>query len=443
MSRKKQASKSKRQNSPQQHVLREKKEQRETIDRLCNEIADLHEVSLYVMYEMGILPPLYAGEHLGENREAIALWGVNEESPEIGAMFVRVMPNIEPNEDLQTEREDLGLFNDWPITELLNGLKDSDGKPLIEGAENLKDMQILFALLGNQIQPAPGYYRQGMIEAVARLLPYAVFIHIPVAIEYGEDEEEEVVYNWDDLEHYHAEIIYAESPQLLEVAVWEYRLNLALTSERADLVTEGLDPAEELLATTSDELGALWDMLVMRTVRVYGTTSAIRAKQLELDILREENGDLLIKTPLKRDAEPVAMLAETRLLIEANEDNILLRLEADSPMMRKIWPQVRANAFYAIRLREGVFVTGKHGELKVNGYSDSLTMEWVMTDSLPDLYRQVRLFSLSELLSVGKFIRGKTHPVEHFENSKAEDPLLMPDWNEDDTDSLENAPQVD
>src|SRR5260221_9559898 len=193
MSRKKQASKTKRNNPVKQQMMQEKKEQRESIKGLCEEVADLHEYSLFVMYDTGILPPFYAGEHLGEDREAVALWGVNEETPEIGAMFIRVMPDIEPNKRLKEEREELGLFNDWPITELLNGLADSDGKPLIEGAEGLKDMQIMFALLGNQIQPAPGYERAGMVEAVATLLPYAVIVHIPVT-----SSEEEVVYNWDD-----------------------------------------------------------------------------------------------------------------------------------------------------------------------------------------------------------------------------------------------------
>lgn len=439
MSRKSKAGKSRRQNSAQQRNTQEKKEQRETADRLCEEVGDLHELSLYVMYEMGILPPLYAGEYLGENREAIALWGVNEESPEIGAMFVRIMPDIEPNEDLQMERENLGLYNDWPIAELLNGLKDADGKPLIEGAENLRDMQIMFALLGNQIQPAPGYDREGMIDAVASLLPYAVFIHIPVTTEKGDSSDEDtddIVYDWDDLEHYRAEILYAESPQLLETAIWEYRLNLALASEQADVVAEGLDPEEELMVTNADELGAMWDMLVMRTIRIYGSTSAIRAKQLELDVLREENGDLIVKTPLKPEIEPITMLAGTRSLIEAaDNNNILIRLEADSPMMRHIWPQVRASAYYAIRLREGVFVTGPKGNLRVNGYSDSVTMEWLMTDSLPDLYRHVRLFSLSELLTVGNFIRGKTRPIEHFGKPDEEAPFPVADYEEESDES--------
>src|SRR5205809_8142608 len=90
-----------------QSASAERKTQRETLDVLRLELADLHQISLVVMADAGILPPLYGGEHLGADREVIALWGGDDEEPELGALLLRVTPGVEPNLDLEAMRDEL------------------------------------------------------------------------------------------------------------------------------------------------------------------------------------------------------------------------------------------------------------------------------------------------------------------------------------------------
>src|SRR4051794_13319553 len=125
---------------------REAREQLQMLKVLRDELRDLHEISLILMADEGILPPFYAGEHLGEDREIIPLWGLDGEKPELGAILVRAVEHVEPEMELQQTREELGLSNDWPVAELLDMLATSDGKTVIEGAEKLREMSILLML---------------------------------------------------------------------------------------------------------------------------------------------------------------------------------------------------------------------------------------------------------------------------------------------------------
>src|SRR5258708_1173723 len=81
-------------------ISQEERDQREGSKLLGDEVQDLHEISLIIMSDEGILPPLYAGEHLEDDREVIPLWGMNEEAPELGAMLLRIVEDVEPNTDL-------------------------------------------------------------------------------------------------------------------------------------------------------------------------------------------------------------------------------------------------------------------------------------------------------------------------------------------------------
>ncbi len=380
----------------------ERKTQREALDILRQELSDLHQVSLVVMSDRGILPPLYGGEHLGENREAIPLWGMDEDDPELGALLLRVMPGAEPNADLKAMREELGLSNDWPISELLDTLALPDGRSLVEGAEEISKLSMLFVLLDVQINAAPGYDRATMMEFIAATQPYAVFPIIPVS-----GEGDDLTYDWDSLEGFRAEVVYAETPEMLEAAVWEYRLNLALQEEIGQIKTDGFDPHEELLALDAAGLSALFELLALKGLRLYGVTSPVRARQQELDILREENDDLVVRAPLKPDNEPIPLLATDRLYIEGNDDGVILHLAGESSSFQKIWAQIRVHKFFCVRLRRGIYRRLASGKLKVSGFSARPTMEWFTAETLPDLYRRVRLRAIYEMLTTAQLVEGQ------------------------------------
>src|SRR5436190_19440677 len=92
-----------------QPLSAEQREQRQMLKVLREELHDLHEISLILMADEGILPPFYAGEHLGEDREIIPLWGMDGEKPELGAVLVRAVDHVEPAVELQQTRAELGL----------------------------------------------------------------------------------------------------------------------------------------------------------------------------------------------------------------------------------------------------------------------------------------------------------------------------------------------
>src|SRR6185436_3084507 len=106
-----------------------------------------------------------------EDREVIPLWGVADDKPELGALLLRVVSGVEPNPDLELMRDELGLTNDWPISELLEMLIMPDGEPMVEGANEIKKLSMLFALFGTQVHPAPGYDREQMLEHIADMQP--------------------------------------------------------------------------------------------------------------------------------------------------------------------------------------------------------------------------------------------------------------------------------
>jgi hypothetical protein len=385
----------------------ERQMQREALANLREELTDLHEISLVVMSDQGVLPPLYGGEHLGKDREAIPLWGITDEKPELGALLLRVQPGVEPNLELQTMRDELDLKNDWPISELLDVLVRPDGKSMVEGADEIRNLSMILALFGNQVVPAPGYDAERMAEHIADMLPYAVFPIVPIS-----GDAEDPVYQWENLDGFRAEVVYAGSPQLLEAAVWEYRLNRALQEDIAEIVADGGNPDEELMAKDVAGLSALYELLVMQGIRFYGTTSPIRARQQELDVLREENGDLIIKGPLKPEVEPLAFLADARKGISVNEHGEILHLRSEEDSIQRIWPRVRASNVFCIRARHGTYAQDHKGQVRVD-YSPDVILEWAMADSLPDLYRQVRLGSIYEMLGTCGLVKARIIDLAH------------------------------
>lgn len=380
--------------------------QRRWIQVLRDEIEYLHDLSLAVMLEQGILPPLYGGDYLEGAAEAIPLWGmVSEDQEELGLLMLRTMPDAEPNRDLRAARDDVEMINDWPVAEIFQHILPPD-KPIEDGAM-LKDLMIAIALIGNQVQPAPGFERTAMLDHMGAELPYAVFLRIPVV-----EDEEDFTYDWEDMEHYRAEVIFAETPEGLEAAVWKYRLELALTDEKSHLQAEGADLEEEMVAPDVAGLTGVFDIMVMEAMRYYGATSALRAKQEALDILRGEDGDLLIRAPLKTQIEPVPLLAELREEFKGDENGVVLRIEATSEAMTTIWPQVRPHPYFCLRLRRGKFKLSKGGQPRVDGYLPVPVAEWIIAESLPDLYNKTILHCLRQLLVTAGYIRMKVIPPE-------------------------------
>ncbi|MEP7290020.1 MAG: hypothetical protein ABI947_30095 [Chloroflexota bacterium] len=388
----------------QKILSHEEKDQRQLLHHLREEIEELHQIALIEMGNAGVLPPFYAGDYLGEDRELLPIWAVDD-SPELAGLFVRAVEGVEPNLELRVERDDLELDNDWPISEFLD-LLVFNGQKMLQADDKLRALSVMLNLVGNQIDPAPGYDRETMIEFMAEMKPYAAFVKIPTTL----DENNVLIYQWDDMEHYHAEIVYADSPQLLQAAVWEYRLNFALNVEIKEIMDDSGDPTEDLMGLDTAELGAIYETMVMCSFRLYGSTSPIRAKQLPLDILREENGDLVVRTPLKHDVEPIPLIAEYRDEIKIQKDlteDYLLHLAADDDIMQKVWPHIRASPFYAIHVRYGRYIIGRNGNLKVSGYLPNPVFEWETGDTLSDLYRRARLTNIYQMLGSGGFVEAQ------------------------------------
>jgi hypothetical protein len=384
----------------QQQLSDDELEQLDTLDIIRSEIKEFHEIALIEMSNNGVLPPFYAGEYLGENREVIPMWAFGEDN-ELGALLLRVCAGVEPNRDLQDARTELDLINDWPMSELMDTLVDEKGQSIIVAGEQYRDLSVIFPLLPTQVHPAPGYDQATMFKFIAEMKPYAVFVRVPTT-----ETEDTVDYLWDEFERYHAEVVYADSPQLLETAVWEYRLNYAMAAEALALVKEGAQLNLEMLAQNAADLAAHIELDVMRGMRVYGTTSPIRAKQEELDILRDESGDLVIPLPLKPSVEPVGMIAYEREHLEHSGDT-LLTLGAESEAMRRVWPEIRAHSYFCIRIRSGNLVEAPNGKVMPKGYLPEPMLEWYMAETLPDLYRIARLTLIYEMLACCGFIRPK------------------------------------
>ncbi len=378
------------------------KAQRASFRMLRDELIDLHLLSVEYLYLRGVLPPIYGGEHLGDLREAIPLWGYNDENdtPALSIMLMRLVPEAEPNADLRQLREVLDLENDWPVSELMETLFGARGKQ-IGGLDRVASWSVFLVLAGDQLQPAPGYDRGEMLDHIAQMRPYAIFPFVPISV-----EGEEPVYHWDDIESLRAEVVYAESPEMLEAAVWDYRLQLALNNEAQEIITGGQAPEDELVALTVSDLVGMYELMAMGVSRFYGTTSPLRAQQEKYDVLREENGDLLVRAPVKAEIEPVFVLAESRKELDGSAGQVILHIDGSRKPLDTLWPQIRASRFFCLRMRQGMVDSRKW---RLRGYAPAPYFEWLMADEMRQLHRLAHLFSLYEFLSLCGVVKRAEH----------------------------------
>lgn len=381
--------------------------QRDALKALRDELADLHLCSLDVMYESGVLPPFYGGEYLEDAREVIPMWsyGGARDEPSLAMLVVRMVESAEPDADLRELRASLGLENDLAIGDVLMTLFGERSRS-IGGVERVADLSAFMIFAADQLRPAPGYEQSEMLNHIARLQPFALFPVVPVT-----GSGEQLVYQWNDVEHLRAEVIYADSPQMLEAAVWDYRLRLALEREMSALPEDVPWPPDALSAVTVHELAGLYDLLVRGAIRLYGSTSPLRAQQERLDVLREENGDLLVPMPLNPDVEPVSVLAAERTRMKGDPGGVLLHISGESRPLLTYWPQIRASRYFCIRLR------GAEPNLGAACTTDpepGPVLEWLMADELPQLHRLVHLFSLHELLTCSGLLRPAADSADVF-----------------------------
>lgn len=391
-------------------------EQREWLRLLREEVDYLDDLSVIVMSERGILPPFYGGTDFADQTEAIPLWGIDEHGEEdLGLLFLRVVPEIEMADSLREARAEIALSNDLAISDVFASIQAI--KPInIEGGADLADQMITLALSGSQIDPAPGQTLEQTRDHIQEGLPFAALLHIPVIGDPSSDVEDAVDYNWDELESYRIEILCADSLDDLEVAVWKYRLDLALTDELANTDSTSSNESEEANPPflNAAELAAIFDLMVLDGMRYYGVTSPVRAKQSMLDILREDDDVLVVRPPLKPDVEPVRPLAEHRSelqesvqkylsenipLMSPTQDTVFLRIEPWSEQFRRVWTDARAHPYFALAVHKGVLKLSSNGKLTISGYSLLPTTDWIIADSLPELYERVTLFSLRRMLA--------------------------------------------
>jgi len=95
----------------------------------------------------------------------------------------------------------------------------------------------------------------------------------------------------------------------------------------------------------------------------------------------------------------VLSLAEMRADLVGNADGIILQLDTEAPPAEQIWPQIRVHPYFCLRIREGVF-TMRGGQPRIDGFSENNLLEWIVADSLLDMYRLVTLQSLRQFLVV-------------------------------------------
>ncbi len=366
--------------------------QQRWIALLRSEIGYLHRHSLDLMAERGILPPFYGGRWLGEEHcEVLTMWRVLAEgADELGLLLIRPRAGIETNRALRLARSATRLANTWPLAKILQALgPEGMGLP-IEGGAALRQTKIALALFGEQCVPAPGFSADEIHAAFEQEKPFAVFIHIPV-----EGNGETFRLAWNDVQHFRAEVVYGETPEDLEIAVWRYRLDLALREEREE---------PPMLAPNAAGLAGVFDLMVMDATRFYGLTTAVQDRQHQLDILRGLDGDLVVGAPLKAEVEPVTLLAEMRADHIAG-DGDLLRIDAESALMTDMWPQIRAHSHYCLRLSHAKFEPTRTGQPRIRGYRDVPLLDWIVADSLPELYERTTLHSLRQMLAATGYIR--------------------------------------
>jgi len=330
-------------------------------------------------------------------------------------LFLRTVPEVEMAASLRNARDEIALSNDLAIADIFASIQAI--KPInIEGDQELADQMITLALSGAQIDPMPGQTLEQTNYHIREGLPFAAFVHVPVIGDPADEDEDAFDYDWDELEKYRVKILCADSLDDLEVSVWKYRLDLALADELAnpDASAPEVSKNAEFPFLNAAELVGVFDMMVLDGARYYGVTSPVRAKQAALDITREDDDILVVRPPLKPEVEPVRTLAEHRLevqeavqnylseitsLLPPLKDTTFLRIELWSEQFRQIWTDVRAHPYFALVLHKGLLKLSTSSRLTIRGYAPATTTDWIIADSLPELYERVTLFSLRRMLA--------------------------------------------
>jgi hypothetical protein len=374
------------QREPSARRIRAEQTQRSARRALRDELTELHQLSLEVMRERGVLPPLYGGRHLGLQQEAsiVGLDGARAGEAHRFLGLALQPANAEPNADLALARDLVGYVG-------RTGSKYARTVPTLYVARDA-------------LSPLHGEPDE-VIEHMCQARPFAVF---PVA---KPDPERSHGLRAGRLPvNCRGIVLCAENPAMLEAAIWDYRLCLALEHECRIIADEGAVPAETLPALSVRDLVAHHDLLVVRALRLYGCTSPLRDQQSQLDVLRDDSGDLRAPLPLRPDVEPVELLANERRQRYANAGT-LVHLRAEGTPLAAFWPQIRASRYFCIRQ---MYAQIDPQGWRITGYRERPGFDWLLADDLARLYRLVHLYSLHECLAIAGLIDGGERPGEGF-----------------------------
>lgn len=369
--------------------IRAEQTQRSARRALRDELLELHQLSLEVMREQGIGPPLYGGVHLGPQNESIMIRLDGRDSAgQRTFLGLALQPaNAEPNPDLAVARDLAGYVGRSGPQSTFS----RSGRTLYVAREAL--------------YPPPQGDLSEVIEHIGHERPYAVF---PMLKPDGERNAE---FSAGRIPvHCRGMVLCEENAAILEAAVWDYRLSLALERECQIITEEGAVPGETLPALSVRDLVAYHDLLVVRALRLYGCTSPLHVQQAQLDVLREDSGDLRAPLPLKPEVEPVMLLVNERRRRYAS-DGTLVHLRAEGTPLEVFWPQIRASRYFCIRQ---MYAKIDPEDWRITGYRERPGVDWLLADDLDRLYRLVHLYSLYECLAVTGLIDGGKRPGEGF-----------------------------
>jgi hypothetical protein len=367
--------------------LRAEQTRRSARRALHDELLGLHQLSLEVMHERGILPPLYGGTHLGQHNECrVVRLNAPHPGEKLAVMGLVLQPaNAEPNPDLAVARD-------------LAGFVGRSGPLFMRSGVTLYIAQ-------ENLHPSPQGDLYEALDHVCQGRPFAIFPHA------GKDRKRRNKLKSARLPvNCSGTVLCAENPAVLEAAVWDFRLALALERECQIIAEEGAVPAEILPATSVRDLVAYHELLVMRALRLYGCTSPLHDQQAQLDVLRDDSGDLRVPLPLNPAVEPVQTLANDRRRRYATSGT-LVHLRAEGTPLATFWPQIRASRYFCLRQTAAQIDTQSW---RITGYRERPGFDWLLADDLNRLYRLVHLYSLYECLAVTGLIEGGDRPGEAF-----------------------------
>jgi hypothetical protein len=385
------------------------KTQRSWVNGVKKELKSLHETSLVLMKQHGVLPPFYGNiGHDGAYSEILPIWNIKDNTPdELALLLFRASLVDDINPELEDARLEVKFKDTWEMSDLLTLLNQYDSDVVVEGKIDTDWDRFAFVLPTKRLMPAPGYDLKNILQAIVHHKPYAVFLHFPIT---GDGDTFDCA--WQDWRHVYGHILYGKDQANLEAAVWRYRINLAVylldkQQEAATHMKAHFNPRINL-----SDFAAGFDHYALRAYRVYGTTSPLREKQLELDILREDT-DLVIPLPLKLGIEPLESLEQNRAasamrLKEASDlaPTTLFRFPIEKIFSMEAWTQIRSHKYYCLRPYIARLQYNRQWETRLMGYyTDRITISWVYANTLDELFNLVDLLAIQELLTITRFMK--------------------------------------